>query len=475
MTSKPGLLARLFSRGNKAPVVASLAAAVLNQPLMVQPAIGEALVGGYLEGKVTSADSVLKADRFEVAGESGEAIGVAQTMIGVINLSGAMVNRPMPGASGPGPVSYAAVRDAFDELLEDNAVTSIILRLDTPGGMASGCFDLVDHIYQARGRKPVYALVDDHAYSAGFALATACDEIWVSRTGGVGSVGVVCYHYDWSGNNAQIGLKVTPLFAGDRKIDFNPNFPLSEEAQAAAMADLEGMRTLFVDSVARNLGMDSAAVLATQAGCYRGQAAIDIGFATRLGTWHDLVAHLGAGGAPAPLTGGDPESDADAGDGASASAAGAFDVLSTRHKLQHGGSTASPQPGAPGPVGATAPSAAAELAAAAAASDLPAALIVAVLKRSPQPGESAAAALEYASAVQDACAAVLRGDVSLAASFIETNTDLDTVRAQLLSMKAEEGRSTQVVTAHPAPKADQRAAEIKAQLDPTNIYKKRGN
>lgn len=456
MTSKPGLLARLFSRGSKAPVVASLAAAVLNQPLMVQPAIGEALVGGYLEGKVTSTDSVLKADRFEVAGESGEAVGVAQTMIGVINLSGAMVNRPMPGASGPGPVSYAAVRDAFDELLEDDAVTSIILRLDTPGGMASGCFDLVDHIYQARGRKPVYALVDDHAYSAGFALATACDEIWVSRTGGVGSVGVVCYHYDWSGNNAQIGLKVTPLFAGDRKIDFNPNFPLSEEAHAAAMADLEGMRTLFVDSVARNLGMDSAAVLATQAGCYRGQAAVDIGFATRLGTWHDLVAHLGAGGAPASLDAGDPESDDEP------------DSSATQPKAA--GAAVAPAPPAD-----DAPGAAAAIAAAATASELPPALVVAVLKRPLQPGESAEAAIEYAGAVQDACAAVLRGDVSLAASFIETNTDLDTVRAQLLSMKAEEGRSTQVVTAHPAPKADQRAAEIKAQLDPTNIYKKRGN
>lgn len=456
MTSKPGLLARLFSRGNKAPVVASLAAAVLNQPLMVQPAIGEALVGGYLEGKVTSADSVLKADRFEVAGESGEAVGMAQTMIGVINLSGAMVNRPMPGASGPGPVSYAAVRDAFDELLEDDAVTSIILRLDTPGGMASGCFDLVDHIYQARGRKPVYALVDDHAYSAGFALATACDEIWVSRTGGVGSVGVVCYHYDWSGNNAQIGLKVTPLFAGDRKIDFNPNFPLSEEAQAAAMSDLEGMRTLFVNSVARNLGVDSAAVLATQAGCYRGQAAVDMGFATRLGTWHDLVAHLGAGGAPASLDAGDPESDDEP------------DSSATQPKAA--GAAAAPALPADG-----GPGAAAAIAAAAMASELPPALVVAVLKRPLQPGESAEAAVEYAGAVQDACAAVLRGDVSLAASFIETNTDLDTVRAQLLSMKAEEGRSTQVVTAHPAPKADQRAADIKAQLDPTNIYKKRGN
>ncbi|WP_414605428.1 S49 family peptidase [Stenotrophomonas pavanii] len=453
MTSKPGLLARMLGRGSRAPVVASLAAAVLNQPLLVQPTVGEALVGGYLEGKVTSDDSVLKADRFEVSGADGQPVGVAQKLIGVINLSGAMVNRPMPGASGPGPVSYAAVRDFFDELLNDDAVTSIILRLDTPGGMASGCFDLVDHIFEARGRKPMYALVDDHAYSAGFALASACDEIWVSRTGGVGSVGVVRFHHDWSGNNAQIGLKVTPLFAGARKVDFNPNFPLSEEAHAEAMADLEDMYTLFVDTVARNLGMQAEAVRATEAACYRGQAAVAAGFATRLGTWHDLIAHLGAAeAAPSPAPGGpDPDDEPEA----------AATPLVPEAALA--------------PQAAVLENPAAALAAAVASSDLPPALAVALLRRPMPEGEQAASAIEYATAVQDACAAALRGDDTIAASFIEKNTDLDTVRAQLLSMKAEEGRSTQVVTAHPASMADQRAAEMKAQLNPNNIYKNRGN
>lgn len=453
MTSKPGLLARMLGRGSRAPVVASLAAAVLNQPLLVQPTIGEALVGGYLEGKVTSDDSVLKADRFEVSGADAQPVGVAQKLIGVINLSGAMVNRPMPGASGPGPVSYAAVRDTFDELLNDDAVTSIILRLDTPGGMASGCFDLVDHIFEARGRKPVYALVDDHAYSAGFALASACDEIWISRTGGVGSVGVVRFHHDWSGNNAQIGLKVTPLFAGARKVDFNPNFPLSEEAHAEAMADLEDMYRLFVDTVARNLDMQAEAVRATEAACYRGQAAVAVGFATRLGTWHDLIAHLGAAeAAPPPAPGGpDPDDEPEA----------AATPLVPEAALA--------------PPAAVSENPAAALAAAVASSDLPPALAVALLRRPIPQGEQAASAIEYATAVQDACAAALRGDDTIAASFIEKNTDLDTVRAQLLSMKAEEGRSTQVVTAHPASMADQRAAEMKAQLNPNNIYKNRGN
>lgn len=456
MTSKPGLLARIFNRGSNAPVVASLAAAVLNQPLMVQPIIGEALVGGYLEGKITSADSVLKAERLEAAGGAdgaGQTVSMAAPVIGVINLSGAMVNRPMPGASGPGPVSYAAVRAAFDDLLEDDAVSSIILRLDTPGGMASGCFDLVDHIFEARGRKPVYALVDDYAYSAGFALASACDEIWISRTGGVGSVGVVRYHYDWSGNNAQIGLKVTPLFAGARKVDFDPNFPLAEEALGAAMADLEDMRTIFVDTVARNLGMDAETVRATEAACYRGQAAVEVGFATRLGTWHDLIAHLGAAEAAPPPAPGDPGADEESEPAA-----------------------APPAPeAAPAPPAAVVENQAAALAAAIASSELPPALAVALLRRPLQEGEPVASAIEYATEVQDACAAALLGDDTLAASFIEKNTELDTVRAQLLSMKAEEGRSTQVVTAHPASKVDQRAADNKAKLNPNHIYKQRGN
>lgn len=465
MTSKPGLLARLLNRGNKAPVVATLAAAVLNQPLLVQPSIGEALVGGYLEGKITSANSELSADRFEVTGSTGEAVGVTQSVIGVINLSGAMVNRPMPGASGPGPVSYAAIRTSFDDLLEDDAVTAIVLRLDTPGGMASGCFDLVDHIYQARGRKPIYALVDDYAASAGFALASACDEIWVSRTGGVGSVGVVAYHYDWSGNNAQIGLKVTPLYAGARKVDFNPNFPLSEEAHAEALADLEDMRTLFVDTVARNLGLEPEAVRGTEAAIYRGQAAVGIGFAARLGTWHDLIAHLGAGGTPAPASAGD---DADDGDPKASNGTEQSMVARTTIPLDVNGFIA-------GTVGTEVNACPSTLAAAVAASDLPAPIGIALLRRGEKPDEASTSALEYANDVLDACAATVSGGEALAASFIENNTDLDTVRTQLLSMKAEEGRSSQVITAHPVTTAKKRAADVKAKLDPTNIYKNRGN
>jgi ClpP class serine protease len=466
MTSKPGLLARLFGR-SKRPVVASLATAALNQPLLVHAAMGEALIGAYLEGAVTSDDTVLTCDRMVIGAASTVTLlppdedppaERAGTTIAVINVTGGLVNRPMPGPSGGGPVSYAALRDVFDEVISDDGIDAVVLRLDSPGGMAAGCFDLVDRVFAARGTKPIHAMVDDCAYSAAYALASACDDIWVSRTGGVGSIGVVGFHHDWSGNNAQVGLKVTPIYGGERKIDLNQNFPISEEARAAAQAEIDMLYGMFVETVARNRGMDEAAVRATEAATFRGAGAVSAGFATKLGTWDDLVAHLGLAAAAPPEQPVDSDSDEE---GSSAAAPDAAAVEAANVAAG---------------VAAMAPLlAVAALSEAVAGSELPAELKVALILRGPRADEDPAAALAYAVAVRDACAAATRGGESLAADYIASDTDLTAVRRQLLALKAEEGRAAQIVTTLPATDAAKREAEVKASLNPTTIYQKRGN
>lgn len=456
MNSKPGLLARIFGRGSRAPVVSSLAAVALNSPLLVHQGHGEAIIGAYLTGEVTSADTEMRTERLELP-DAGDTVAPDRSLIGVINVSGALVNRPMPGPSGAGPMSYAALRGTFDELIEDDRVGTIILRLDSPGGMAAGCFDLVDHIYAARGSKPIYALVDDNAYSACYALATACDEIWLSRTGGVGSVGVVAYHYDWSAADERMGLRATPIYAGSRKVDLSPHMPLSDEARASAQANIDALYGMFVDTVARNLGVDAEAVRATEAACFQGQAAVDAGFATRLGTWHDLLAHVGAETGPSSAEPGDPEAD-DAEASAAIVEPGAAQIDAAAAGPDTAANTASP---------------AAALASAVANSDLPSDVGIALLRRGVKGDEGAEEALAYAVAVQDACAAALRDGASLAPGFIKENTDLATVRTQLLSMKATEGESTQIVTTTPAADAAKQANPAKAQLDPNHIYQMR--
>ena len=111
---------------------------------------------------------------------------------------------------------YEYIRAAFDRGLADPEVKGIAFVFDTPGGMVAGNFDLVDHIASKRGTKPIAGFANEHAYSAGYSLISAVDpgRIVVARTGGVGSIGVVTAHVDYSEAMEKAGVKVTFIHAG---------------------------------------------------------------------------------------------------------------------------------------------------------------------------------------------------------------------------------------------------------------------
>ena len=137
--------------------------------------------------------------------------------------------RPYSGMTG-----YDGIRQNFLEALSDPAVEAIVLDIDSPGGEVAGCFDLVDTIYAARGEKPIWSVLSESAYSAGYAIASAADRIVVPRTGGTGSIGVISMHVDWSQALTEAGVKVTFITYGERKADGHPEIPLSGSAYAVS-------------------------------------------------------------------------------------------------------------------------------------------------------------------------------------------------------------------------------------------------
>jgi ClpP class serine protease len=70
------------------------------------------------------------------------------------------------------------------------------------------------------------------AASAAYGLASAANEIVISPTSIVGSIGVVMLHADRSGELAAQGVKPTLIFAGSHKVDGNPFEPLSDAVRA---------------------------------------------------------------------------------------------------------------------------------------------------------------------------------------------------------------------------------------------------
>jgi Periplasmic serine proteases (ClpP class) len=217
--------------------------------------------------------------------------------IAIIPIQGTLVQklgtlRPYSGMTG-----YDGIRACFLQALNDGEVKAICLDIDSPGGEVAGCFDLVDEIYAARGSKPVWAILSESAYSAAYALASAADKIIVPRTGGVGSVGVIVMHVDWSQKIKNDGLQVTIITYGDRKAESNPYEPLSETARKAIQSDIDEMGRLFVSTVSRNRGITEKTVRDTEAACFLGADGVQLGLADQVASpdaaFRDLLQLVG--------------------------------------------------------------------------------------------------------------------------------------------------------------------------------------
>ena len=201
--------------------------------------------------------------------------------IAVIEVSGVLVHRGAWIGQSSGQTSYEGIAAQLAAAVADPAVRGIALEIDSFGGEVAGVFDLADAIRTARASKPVQAFVAEHAFSAGYALASQATSIILPRTGAVGSIGVVVMHADMSGQLSDAGVTVTLIHSGAHKVDGNPYAPLPNPVRARIQAEIDSLRTLFAETVAAGRGrrLTAAAALATEAECYRGAAAVAAGLA----------------------------------------------------------------------------------------------------------------------------------------------------------------------------------------------------
>lgn len=191
-----------------------------------------------LEARIT------KAREQDVAQQEG---GVA-----IIPLRGVIANRiSMLGEMSGGTSSEGTAR-AFKAALSDGQVKAIVLDVDSPGGAVSGTDELSSMIFNARGGKPIVAHVNASAASAAYWIASAADEVVVTPSGSVGSIGVFGVHDDVSAALEKVGIKKTIISAGKFKVDGNPYQPLGEDAAARMQARVNAAYDMFVKAVARN-------------------------------------------------------------------------------------------------------------------------------------------------------------------------------------------------------------------------------
>lgn len=219
--------------------------------------------------------------------------------VGVIPVIGTLVQRSSWIDAYSGLKSYESIEQSALHAMEDRDIDELVFDYDTSGGEAAGAFDAADRLAALRGRKPMSAVVNEYAASAGYLLASTADRVVIPRTGYAGSVGVVTAHVDQSKALEKRGVVVTFVYAGEKKVDGNPYEPLPDHVRAEWQAEIDNMYSIFVDTVARNRGLDAERVRSTEAGMYMGSAAKDVGFADELNTLTNVVhnVNLRRGGA----------------------------------------------------------------------------------------------------------------------------------------------------------------------------------
>ncbi|HDU8496605.1 TPA: S49 family peptidase [Morganella morganii] len=259
-----------------------LAQKLFNTPLAIHPQKAEVIVSSLTERLgITQIRSTMMEDDDEYFSRKARKDSGYDVLegIAIIPVYGTLVQklgtlRPYSGMTG-----YDGIRRVFLTAVNDPEVKGICLDIDSPGGEVAGCFDLVDLIYAERGKKPIHAILSENAFSAAYAIASAADKIYVPRTGGVGSVGVIVIHCDWSQHIKDDGLKVSIITYGNRKAESNPYVALSDEAKAAIQHDVDEMGRLFVSTVSRNRGLSETVIRNTQAACYLAAEGVQMGLA----------------------------------------------------------------------------------------------------------------------------------------------------------------------------------------------------
>jgi signal peptide peptidase SppA len=256
----------------------NIAARLFEEPLLIHPrklnTVINVLAPRMFEGLEVSEDMLTAAHDPFLSGHHGDVSSDYQT-IGIIPIHGLR--------------SYESIREDFDEALENPNIDAILFDIDSGGGEAAGVFDLANYIAKNRGSKPIYAFANEHAYSAAYAIACAADQVYLPRTGGVGSIGVVAVHLDQSGFDTKAGLNYTPIFAGARKIDGWPHAPLSEDALSRMQERVNVIYEIFTNTVAENRGLSESRVIQTEADCFDGEQAVQAGLADGLASLDELV------------------------------------------------------------------------------------------------------------------------------------------------------------------------------------------
>lgn len=286
--------------------LARLASMIFNRVHAIEPGAAEVMLMA-LDGRIGNLDirhaDAERASRFEgeMVRRNGRWDGYNITPRGtaIVPIVGEFVNRGAYLGADSGLISYEGVRQQLKNAAGDPSIRAIVLDIDSPGGMVAGCAETAGLVREISQRKPVVAVANSDTCSAAYAIASGANIIVATESSRVGSIGVVYVHADHSKALEKKGVAVTIFQGGKHKTDGHPFGPLSEEVVREMQDNIAAHHQAFVNLViAGRPQLREKQIRDTEARVYRGEEAVALGLADRVGTFEQSVVLAESGQVP---------------------------------------------------------------------------------------------------------------------------------------------------------------------------------
>lgn len=216
--------------------------------------------------------------------------------IGILHIDGAIVDGDGKDGGlfgGEGNVGSRTIRRAIEEIIEQDQIKGVIVRIDSPGGSATASEVIWQGLRRLAAKKPVWASVGSMAASGGYYIAVGTDKIYVNPSSIVGSIGVVGGKISMGGLYDLVKVRVYPHARGPAAGMFRSTTDWTPEE----LAMVRGKMTQTYDQFTRRVtagrkGIDLATT--AEGRLFTGDKAIGLKMADKVGSLQTALDDLGA-------------------------------------------------------------------------------------------------------------------------------------------------------------------------------------
>ena len=181
---------------------------------------------------------------------ANSSVSLADDKLVIVNAEGSIID--MPSESDISGFQYGKI---FDDILKDESVKAMVLRINSPGGSAKASEELWRKIKLIQEKVPVIISMGNVAASGGYYMATAGDKIFAENNTITGSIGVFGLMFNVSELTENIGVNVEKVKT--HKMSDFPSFDrsLTSKEKTRVQLGINKVYDVFLDRVAKGRGL----------------------------------------------------------------------------------------------------------------------------------------------------------------------------------------------------------------------------